>query len=96
MDRERIHRVTAIAPILLSLAALVLTLAAVRFGWERGATDEGAVAHTWQLLMAAQAPLVALFRPTADARRFRHEIAWLGVLATAFVLALAPVAILHL
>jgi hypothetical protein len=96
VDRERIHRLTMVAPIMLSLAALALALAAVRFGWERGAHDEGAVAHTWQLLMAAQAPLIALFLVTADARQFRREITWLAVLAAAFVLALAPVAILRL
>ena len=47
--------------LLLSLAALVLVLGhAVVFGVVHAA-DEGAAAHIWQILIAAQLPLLAYF-----------------------------------
>jgi hypothetical protein len=51
--------------------------------------DEGAVAHTWQLLIAA-------FLTTADWGRFRRERGPLALQGGALILAPAPVAILHL
>jgi hypothetical protein len=96
MARARIHRIVGVAPVILSLLAFTLVVAAVSFGWERGMKDEGAVAHTWQLLIAAQAPLIAAFLTTADWGRFRRELGPLALQGGALILALAPVAILHL
>ena len=52
---------SAFVPIAMSATALtvVLVYAAV-FGTARQA-DEGAAAHVWQLLMAAQVPIIAVF-----------------------------------
>ena len=96
MANERVHRIAAIAPVILSLLALALVTAAVAFGWERGMKDEGAVAHTWQLLIAAQAPLIAIFLVTADWRRFGRELWPLAMQVSALAAALAPVAFLRL
>lgn len=52
---------SAYLPLAMSLAALTLVLAhAAVYGIVHEA-DEGAAAHTWQILMAAQLPFVAYF-----------------------------------
>jgi hypothetical protein len=51
---------TALLPLAMSIAALALVLGHVASGGGREA-DEGTAAHLWQLLMALQVPLVALF-----------------------------------
>ena len=52
---------SAYVPLAMSLAALVLVLGhAAVFGIVHD-KDEGAAAHTWQLLMALQLPFVAYF-----------------------------------
>ena len=52
---------SAFLPLAMSLAALVLVLGhAAVFGIVHEA-DEGAAAHIWQLLMAAQLPILAYF-----------------------------------
>jgi hypothetical protein len=52
---------SALFPIVMSLAALTLVLGhAAIFGVVHEA-DEGAAAHVWQILMAAQLPIVACF-----------------------------------
>lgn len=52
---------SAMLPIAMSAAALILVVGhLVIFGVAREA-DEGTVAHLWQLLMAGQLPVVAYF-----------------------------------
>lgn len=51
---------TALLPLAMSITALALVLGHVASGGVREA-DEGTAAHLWQLLMALQVPLVALF-----------------------------------
>lgn len=96
MDRRKINRISLIAPIVLSFLALMLVAVAIVTGWERGLKDEGAVAHTFQLLIVAQAPLIALFLGTADWTRVKRVAGSLAVQAAALGLALSPVAILRL
>ncbi len=65
----------------LSLAALVLVLGhAVVFGVVHEA-DEGAAAHIWQILMAAQLPLLAYFIVKWLPSRPRESLLVLGLLA---------------
>ncbi len=52
---------SAFIPMLMSLAALVLLLGGIAAGVVVREADEGAIAHLWQLLMAAQLPLLAYF-----------------------------------
>ncbi len=61
MTRSLLKRPSALIPISMSAAALALVLIyAARFG-VAPQPDEGAIAHTWQLLMAGQAPVIAFF-----------------------------------
>ena len=56
-----IRQPSAYIPLAMSLAALALVLGhAAVFGFVHD-KDEGAAAHTWQLLMALQIPFVAYF-----------------------------------
>jgi hypothetical protein len=96
MGRQTINRLSALLPIALSLLALLVVGAAIATGWDRGLKDEGAVAHIFQLLIAAQAPLIVLFLATADWRRITRVAAWLAAQAAALGLAFAPVAAFNL
>jgi len=51
---------SALLPLALSVAALALVVGHVASGGVREA-DEGTAAHLWQLFMALQLPLIALF-----------------------------------
>jgi hypothetical protein len=56
-----LKRPSALMPVVMSVAALVIVIGhAAMFGTARQA-DEGAAAHLWQLLMAGQVPIVAFF-----------------------------------
>jgi hypothetical protein len=96
MDRQKINRMSAIAPIVMSLMALALVLAAAATGWETHDTDEGTAAHIFQLLIAAQAPIVLLFLATADWKRFMPIVRTLAGQAAALIAAFAPVAYFNL
>jgi hypothetical protein len=69
MSRQKINRVSAIAPVGTSLVALLIVLSAVSAGWERNLSDEGAAAHIFQLLIVAQIPFVLAFLVTANWKR---------------------------
>ncbi len=61
MNTALLKRPSAFAPIAMSLAALVIVITyTVIFGTARQA-DEGTAAHLWQILMAAQVPVIAYF-----------------------------------
>jgi hypothetical protein len=96
MTRTQINRWIAATPLLLSGAAFLLALTAGVTGWERNLPDEGAAAHLFQLLIAAQIPIVGLFLLTADRARARSIGKWLTIDLAAIALAFAPVALFHL
>lgn len=52
---------SAFLPLAMSLTALTLVLAHVAIYGAVREADEGATAHLWQILMAAQIPVVAFF-----------------------------------
>jgi len=58
-------------PPLLSLASVALIVGGIITGWDQGRGDEGTAAHLFQLMMAAQLPLIVAFLVTADWRRPR-------------------------
>jgi len=61
VNKSPIKHPSAWLPLAMSLAALVLVLGhAAVYGIVHEA-DEGAAAHTWQILMAAQLPVVGYF-----------------------------------
>jgi hypothetical protein len=88
MTRTAINRVATPIPVVLSALAcgLVVSIAA----GVKGDGDEGWQAHTWQILMAAQIPLTALFAATAD----RHQPKRIAAILALYLAAFAQLALL--
>lgn len=80
-----IRQPSAFLPLAMSLAALTLVLGhAAVFGIVHEA-DEGAAAHIWQILMAAQLPLVAYFMLKWLPRRPGESLQVLALLAATWL-----------
>jgi hypothetical protein len=97
MDFSTIRKPSAWIPIAMSAAALALVLGYLAiYGIHHRGGDEGATAHTWQLLMAGQVPVIAyfVFRWLPRAPRQAAPVLLLQVVAA--VAALAPVYLLRL
>jgi MFS superfamily sulfate permease-like transporter len=75
----------------MSLAALVTVIAAIAFHGTAPQPDEGAAAHLWQLLMAAQVPVIAFFAFRWGPRAPRPAIAVLALQVLSALAAAAPV-----
>jgi len=89
-----IRQPSAFLPIAMSLGALAMVAIHVaRFGVTREA-DEGTAAHIWQLLMAAQLPIIGYFAIRWLPESPRQAVAILVLQAVAAVAALAPVFLL--
>ena len=87
---------SAVLPVAMSSAALATVLAhVVMFGVAREA-DEGTAAHIWQILMAAQVPIVAFFAVKWLPRIPTQALQVLALQAGAALAALAPVFFLGL
>ncbi len=54
-------RPSAFVPVLMSVAALTLVLVSIFIFGATHESDEGAVAHLWQILIAGQLPVIAFF-----------------------------------
>lgn len=75
----------------MSLAALAIVIIhIVRFGTAREA-DEGTAAHLWQILMAAQLPIIAFFAIKWLPRAPKPALLVLALQAIAGLAAMAPV-----
>jgi len=97
MDFSTLKRPSAWTPLAMSLAALALVLGYLAFyGIPRRGGDEGATAHTWQLLMAGQLPVIAYFVLRWLPQDPRKSVPVLLLQAVAAVAALAPVYLLRL
>lgn len=91
-----LKRPSAFLPLAMSLSALAVVLGHVAmFGAAREA-DEGTAAHLWQLLMAAQLPVIAFFAFSWLPRAPRSALWVLALHIGAAGAALAPVYFLHL
>jgi hypothetical protein len=87
---------SAFLPVAMSCAALAIVLVhIIMFGVARE-VDEGTAAHLWQLLMAAQIPIVALFAIRWLPRSPRSALPVLALQAVAALAALTPVYLLNL
>jgi hypothetical protein len=87
---------SAFLPVAMSFAALATVLGHVAmFGVVREA-DEGTAAHIFQLLIAAQVPIVAVFAIKWLPRAPRQALQVLALQAGAALAALAPVFFLNL
>jgi hypothetical protein len=91
MNITTLRRPTAWLPVTMSLTPLAIILIHIaRFGVARE-TDEGAAAHFWQILMAAQLPIIALFAIKWLPKNPKPALAVLALQAVAGLAALAPV-----
>jgi hypothetical protein len=95
MTMSTLRRPIAFIPLAMSFAALGLVLAHIAIYGVARQADEGAAAHIWQLLMAGQMPVVALFAITWLPRVPRQALLVLGLQVLAGMAAAAPVFILR-
>lgn len=86
---------SAFLPVAMSLGALAIVLIFVALHGTAPQADEGAAAHLWQVLMAAQIPIVLFFAIKWLPRSPRQALPILGVQVGAALAAMAPVFILH-
>jgi len=86
---------TAFLPVAMSLGALATVLTFVALHGTAPQADEGAAAHIWQLLMAAQAPIVLYFAIKWVPQSPRQAVPILGLQLGAALAAMAPVFLLH-
>jgi hypothetical protein len=88
---------SAYVPVAMSVTALTLVLVRVAVAGTapeamvNGRPDEGAVAHTWQLLMAGQLPVLLFFAIQWLRKAPRQALGVLAVQAGAVLAAMAPV-----
>ena len=96
MNISIMKKPSAFLPLAMSFAALATVLVHVAmFGVAREA-DEGTAAHLWQILMAAQIPIVAFFAIKWLPRTPRQALLVLTLQGGAALAALAPVFFLNL
>jgi hypothetical protein len=86
---------SAFLPVAMSVAALATVLMFVALHGTAPQADEGAAAHIWQLLMAAQVPVVLFFAIKWLPRSPRQALPVLGLQVGAALAAMAPVFLLH-
>jgi hypothetical protein len=93
--RTMTKRPSAFVPVAMSFAALALVLVHILTSGAAREADEGAAAHLWQLLMAAQIPIVAFFVIRWLPQHPRYALPVLALQAVAALAALAPVYLLN-
>lgn len=86
---------SAFLPIAMSLGALALILGQIALVGVARQTDEGTAAHLWQILIAAQAPIIAFFATRYLPRTPKPTALILALQALAVLAACAPVYFLH-
>jgi hypothetical protein len=79
----------------LSFAALALVFVHILTSGADREADEGTTAHLWQILMAAQIPIIAFFAIRWVPQRPRSAFLVLVLQAVAALAALAPVYLLN-
>ena len=91
-----LRKPSAFLPVAMSFAALAIVLVHVAIQGAAHEADEGAAAHLWQLLMAAQLPLLVFFAIRWLPRCPKQALLVMALQASAVVAALAPVYFLNL
>jgi hypothetical protein len=86
---------SAFLPVAMSLVALATVLVFITMHGTAPQMDEGAAAHIWQLLMAAQAPIVLFFAIKWLPQAPRQAVLILALQLGAALAAMAPVFLLH-
>lgn len=87
---------SAFVPMAMSLTALAVLLGSMVTSGVARETDEGAIAHIWQLLMAGQLPILAYFVIRWLPRIPRQTLYVLALQIGMALAALAPVYLLGL
>lgn len=90
---------SAFLPVAMSVVALTMLLvdlAIYGISHEAAKTDEGAVAHLWQILMAGQLPIILFFAVRWMPKAPRQSWLVLGLQAGAVLASMAPVFLLGL
>jgi hypothetical protein len=96
MASPTIKEPLAFLPVAMSLTALAIVVGFLaRYGIVHQ-PDEGAAAHIFQLLLAAEVPIIAVFAIKWLPKAPQRTIVLLGVQLTAILAALAPVYFLEL
>ena len=86
---------SAFLPVAMSLGALATVVIFIALHGTAPQADEGAAAHIWQLLMAAQAPIVLFFAIKWVPQSPRKAAPILALHVGAALAAMAPVFLLH-
>ena len=86
---------SAFLPVAMSMGALATGLVFVALHGTAPQADEGAAAHIWQLLMAAQVPVVLFFAIKWVPQSPRRAVPILALQVGAALAAMAPVFLLH-
>jgi len=94
--RTILKKPSALLPIAMSLTALAMVLGDVALDGVVRETDEGAVAHLWQILMAGQLPVLAFFMCKWLPRAPRRTLYVLAMQTGAALASMAPVFFLGL
>lgn len=92
MHTNTFTRFSALAPLVMSLAALALVVGRIAVVGPARQVDEGAVAHLFQLLIVCQVPIVVFFAIKWLRRIPKQALAVLALQALAVAVACAPVA----
>ena len=82
---------SAFLPVAMSLGALAAVIGFIALHGTAPQADEGAAAHLWQILMAAQFPIVLFFAIKWVPQSPRQALPILALQIAAAVAALAPV-----
>ena len=86
---------SAFLPVAMSLGALATVLLFLALHGPAPQADENAAAHIWQLLMAAQVPIVLFFAIRWVPESPREAVPILALQVVAALAAMAPVFLLH-
>lgn len=79
----------------MSFVALAIVFVHIIMSGTAPQADEGTAAHLWQLLMAAQIPVIAFFAIRWLPQSPRAALVVLALQAVAVLAALAPIYLLH-
>src|SRR5262249_49939432 len=90
-----LRKPSAFLPVGMSLAALAVVFIHIALHGIARQADEGAAAHLWQLLMAAQIPVIVFFGIRWLPQSPKYALAIIALQAVAALAALAPVYLLH-
>ena len=90
-----LRKPSAFVPVAMSLAALSVVIIHIALHGTARQADEGTAAHMWQLLMAAQVPVIISFAIRWLPQSPKCALAIIALQAVAALAALAPVFLLR-